>query len=97
MDIIEEQYNRRAALLLTLVREELSQGAGQELPSVRLLISEAAERAGFAVQVEVRARDAWATQERLARPYSAGEPKRMAMLALAQAALLLRLGGRVAA
>ena len=93
----EEVYRHRASLLLTLVRETLAEQPGQELPSVRLLISEAAERAGVSVQVEVRARNAWFEQEKLALPQRASEPKRMAMLALAQAALLLRMGVREAA
>lgn len=93
----QEQYNRRAALLLTRVREELAQRPGQELPHVRQLIGEAAHRMGVSVVVEVLARNAWAAQERLALPHRATEPKRMAMLALAQAAVLLRWGGRAAA
>jgi hypothetical protein len=93
----EELWNRRAAVLLTLVRDELAQRPGQELPSVRLLIAEAAERKGVHIQVELRARNAWFAQEELARPREHAEPKRMALLALAQAALLLRVGAKVAA
>ena len=92
-----EESNLHASQLLTLVREELAETPGEELPSVRLLISEAAERMCANVQVEVAARNAWFAQERMARPREQTEPRRMAMLALAQAALLLRMGVREAA
>lgn len=92
---IEEQFNRRASLVLVRVRIELAESEGEG--DVRHLIREVAHRAGVAPQVEVLARDAFAEQERLARPAASGKPKQMTMLALAQAALLLRTGAREAA
>ena len=88
---MEQEFNRRASLLLCRVRAEVTDGARGD---VHQLIREVAHRAGVSARVEALARDAWDAEAVLARPEVKANPQRIAILALARAASKLCPPGR---
>ena len=87
-------FTRRACLVLSLVRVELVAGEPGPVPQ---LLHDVARRFGVSPQVERHALRAWRAEERIAQPARKKDPKRMSILALAQASARLRAAVRRAA